>query len=538
MRKTFLAGIVICLGAVLVPATAGVARAQHPASGRDAASTTRSTLSRAWARDAAGQRAAPSGAPTGSPTLTADPSTGLLDGQSISVTGSGLAAQTLYGIIECQTGATDINGCDLNGFSVATTDGSGSFSTSTTVIRTIEPVATGTPIDCATVDACVLAVAPTSGLIAASTPIAFADVVIVPPTASAVPSTGLLDGQRITVSGTNFTPSAPLTIAECPTAGSTGNPEVDCDFSTAAPVTADGTGSFSTSYRVTRVIESLNGSVDCAQLAACVLSAFNSSEPTQTASAAVSFADVVIKPPVLGVSPSANLDDGVNVSVKGKAFPSHHQIGLTECVAGSTDGSECVAEAGIGNSDEVTANGAGRFSTTFNVARILTLFGGTVDCAQAPGCVIGAIDLNNLSGAVDAVAPLSFDPSVKPLPPLNLELHIDPTGIVSGGRKTNHAEITGTARCDRSTPIPVEFQMQVSEPVGPVQAGGLVEGVASCTRRGASFTASVSSGRGPSSQPFAPGPAGVILAVFADSGSSSESTTTNASVTLKTAPAS
>jgi len=53
-----------------------------------------------------------------------------------------------------------------------------------------------------------------------------------------------------------------------------------------------------------------------------------------------------------------------------------------------------------------------------------------------------------------------------------------------------------------------------------------------------SFTESVSSGHGPSAQRFAPGPAGVLLGVFADSGSSSQSTTTNASVTLKVASSS
>jgi len=535
-----MAGIVVCLGAVLVPATAGAARAGRPSSGREATATAgRATLRRAWAADTRGHRAAPTGSSAGTPTLTADPSTGLLDGQSISVSGSGLAAATLYGVIECQTGATDITGCDLSGFSGVPTDGTGSFSTPTTVIRTIEPEGTGTPIDCATTDACVLAVAPADGSVAAATPISFADVVIVPPTVSAVPATGLRDAQKITVSGTNFSPSAPVSIAECPTAGSTGNPEVDCDITTVAGVTADGTGAFSTPYRVTRVIESLNGSVDCAQQGACVLSAFNFNEPAQTANVAVSFADVAIKPPVLTASPSTELADGTNIAVKGRGFRPHDPIGLTECVSGSTDGSECVAEAGIGNSDEVMTNGSGHFSTTFNVARILTLFGGTVDCVDAPGCVIGAIDLNSLSGSVVAAAPLGFDPSVKPLPPLNLEVRIDPTGqIVPGGRRTNDAEISGTMRCDRTTPIPVEFQLQLTEPVGPVQAGGLLLGVASCTRRGVSFTESVSSGHGPSAQRFAPGPAGVLLGVFADSGSSSQSTTTNASVTLKVASSS
>jgi hypothetical protein len=504
MRRPFLIGIILCLCAVVMPATASGAAAH------------RATASRAHH------------ASTGTPTVTVSPSTGLLDGQAMAVTGNSFTAKTLYLIVECQTGATALSGCgqDTGILTLVKSDASGAFSTSMTAVRTITP-STGPPIDCAVAGACVLAVVAKKQGIVASTPISFSDVVIVPPTVTANPSTGLLDGQTITVSGTNFKPDAELGVAECVTGTVTPSP-LTCFLGTL--VAADGNGSFSTPDTVIRIISVAQGTTDCAQPTACVLMAFDFADPSQVASTPISFQDIVIVPPVLAASPSTGLVDGQSITVSGKGFKPHHHYALSECVAGSTDGSECVATNGLGNVTTVTAKGSGRFTTTIQVARVLTLISGTVDCAQAPGCVIGAIDEDSPFVSVAAVTGVSFNPKVKPLPPLNLQLHIDPIGqIVAGSHGGSDPRISGSISCDRSTPLPVQFQMQVTQP-GSLQFPVLVTGQATCQRAGAKFTVTVPT---PKRDPAVPGIAGVLLAVSAVSGSASQSTTISASVTLK-----
>lgn len=492
MRKSFLIGIMLCLCAVVVPATA-------------------------------------SGA-SGTATLTATPSTGLLDGQLISVAASGLKPKASYALVECLAGATNSARCGFFDVEGVTSDATGAFSIPFAAARMITVNGSGSTIDCA-VQSCVLAVlAGRRGKVAAQTALSFQDIAVVPPTLSADPSTALRDGQKITLSGTGFDPNSGVEIFEC-----TSEAQTSCDDNVITFVEVNLLGSFSIPFAAARMIDDGESSVDCALTTSCVVVAYGDS-PGQTASASIMFADIPIKTPKMTASPSTGLDDGQNVTVTGKGFKHHEEVGLTECVAGSTDGSECVAEAGIGNADEVRADKSGHISATFNVARILTLFGQTIDCAQAPGCVIGAIELDEPTGSVDSVAPISFDPSVPPLPPLNLAVHIDPTGtVISGGAKTDQAQITGTMTCDRTTAVPVEFQALVSEPVGARQASGATVATASCSSVGDPFTVTVTSGTH-RTKPFAPGIAGVLMAVSAVSGSSSVDTTISATVTLATPP--
>jgi hypothetical protein len=522
MRRFFLIGTVLCLGAVIVPATTSGARTVKAAHAvrvlRAGGHKGRSRTSRTHAA-------------AGSAVLTATPSTDLLDQQIIAVTASGLKARASYALIECQAGATDPTDCGLSDLVFATTDGAGSFSTPYTASRFLVLDGSGATIDCA-VQSCVLVAGSMKGKLSVQTPISFQDIAVVPSTLTADPSTGLRDGQTITLSGAAFAPNAFIEVTECETTS-----PLTCDFNILTLVPADANGSFSLPFSATRLLDDGTGPQDCALLATCVVMAENGNNPSQTASAPLMFADVPLKTPKLTASPSTGLDDGDNVTVTGKGFKHHERIALTECVAGSTDAGECVAFAGIGNTQGVKADNSGHFSTSFNVARVLTLGGGTIDCAQAPGCVIGAIDATGF-GTVRAVAPISFDPSVPPLPPLNLAVHVDPTGLIApGGSKTDTVEITGTMSCDRSTPVPVELEMQVTEQVGSHEAAGFVTTTASCATGGLPFNVLLPSIRGHHLKSFAPGLGGLLMAEFAVSGSSSVNTTSSASITLLAPPA-
>jgi lysophospholipase L1-like esterase len=96
------------------------------------------------------------------PAVFANPSTGLDDGQHIQVSGAGFDPGVQVGIAECEAGATSEADCYLQDVVFATTDQSGSFTTSFEVARVIQvgsaPIGAtgGSLIDCAQADACAL----------------------------------------------------------------------------------------------------------------------------------------------------------------------------------------------------------------------------------------------------------------------------------------------------------------------------------------------------------------------------------------------
>jgi len=121
-----------------------------------------------------GSPIAPVIATTGAPstTLTAHPSTGLADGQTITAAGSGFTPGASVALVECQTGSVAESGCDLSTVHFVTTTAHGAFSAPYVVARLI--TAGGVRIDCATRHACILGAGnvadPSQG---ATTPLAF-----------------------------------------------------------------------------------------------------------------------------------------------------------------------------------------------------------------------------------------------------------------------------------------------------------------------------------------------------------------------------
>jgi hypothetical protein len=101
------------------------------------------------------------------PALVVTPNTNLVDFQTVSVTGSGFAASTNVGLLECQAGAFDLSNCDLNTLAFPTTDATGSYTTDFVVQRLINTSAG--QLDCAP-SACMLfsAVDPTSADVASA----------------------------------------------------------------------------------------------------------------------------------------------------------------------------------------------------------------------------------------------------------------------------------------------------------------------------------------------------------------------------------
>ncbi len=493
MRKSLLAGMVLSLIGVSTPAVIGGVASATPAGP--------------------------------APAISADPSTNLLNGQQITVTGTHFDSSDL-GLVECTSGATSSQDCDFSTLTIVSPSKNGSFSTPFTAIRIIMP---GTsPVDCAGAGACVLGAILESGTVLATTPISFQDVTIVPPTLTATPSTNLLDGQSITVSGANYNPDEPVAIVECQ-AGATS--VGGCDPTTLQAVTADQTGSISGPYEVTRVINPSGTPIDCAGADACVLASLDENFDI-LATAPIAFKDIPIPTPVLSATPDTALVDGQNITVRGAHFHPGEQIVLTECQRKTH---ACGYDGVVGGEQFATVDSSGHFTVTFNASRVLVLLGATVDCAKAPGCTLNAIDESSLFPTTLARTPLSFNPAVPPLPPLDLKVQLDPTGhIVPGTTPTsNGVKLRATVACNRTMPTPVDVQFEVSQ-AGPHHSQTATEfvGQAMCQIGGMPFDAVAQMPFDIPTFPFVPGLASAIYEVIGTSGSAASEVAITGAVNL------
>jgi hypothetical protein len=94
---------------------------------------------------------------TPTPSVSVSPSTGLSDGQVVTVTGSGYSANSTVGIVECPAGATSIDLCDGRTADSFSADATGGYTRRATVYEVITD-AHGTVTDCASAPgACVIA---------------------------------------------------------------------------------------------------------------------------------------------------------------------------------------------------------------------------------------------------------------------------------------------------------------------------------------------------------------------------------------------
>jgi len=152
---------------------------------------------------AVGLWAVPAGA---TPLLTVTPNTGLLDGQSVSVSASGYTPGAGLAVLECTTGASSESDCDLSTVAYVNADASGAVSTTYGVFRVIFTANDGAGVDCAP-SQCVLVVANIGDQTeAASAALGFDASVPPPPTlqvSAIIDPTGTFDkAGNVTVTGT------------------------------------------------------------------------------------------------------------------------------------------------------------------------------------------------------------------------------------------------------------------------------------------------------------------------------------------------
>jgi hypothetical protein len=187
--------------------------------------------------------------------VSASPTTALVDGQTVTFQGS---AFTPGAPVLTQLCATAAAVCTSYGPTY--TDASGAFSVGLPVRTTVGGAS------CRTSGPCVLRATDITGVQRSSSSLSFA--APIPRTVTVVPSTGLVDGQSVTVRGTGFLANTETGVGECP-AGTNGS-----DCAVIALFNADAQGAFTTTVQVQQHLALSGGTIDCASSgSACVIAA-------------------------------------------------------------------------------------------------------------------------------------------------------------------------------------------------------------------------------------------------------------------------
>ncbi len=339
------------------------------------------------------------------PALTVSPNTGLLDGQTVTVTASGLPAKASYSIQECQ--ASSMFQCDEVGARYGATDSTGALSVAFTVDAVFTPFRAAA-VDCrATSGTCELVaqVFESATPVSAAAALAFTPGTPLrpPPAITVNPATNLVDGLSVRVSGHGFRPHAFGQAIEC-TANAHDFSECDA---TSYPANVDAQGRVSTDFPLAAQIDLAGTLVDCRK-SACELVVTQGftfdSRLTARVPLAFSRNGPLLPPPVLRVTPSRRLVDRSVVQVTGSGLRRQSFVTLAVC-AGHTAPPRCRIDYTA--SHRVDTNG--NLVAALTVQLVLRLDGGgLVDCRRTPGCYVAV--LSGYGTRFLAAARLEFAP--------------------------------------------------------------------------------------------------------------------------------
>jgi hypothetical protein len=175
--------------------------------------------------------------------------------------------------------------------------------------------------------------------------------------------------------------------------------------------------------------------------------------------------------PSITVTPDTDLVDFQTVTVSGSGFSADFDLGVVMCTAGAPSLDDC----DLDTLDFAFTDATGSFTLDYTVERLIeTPAAGSVDCATvAGGCIVGVGDINLTEVAF---APVTFDPTVPPVPRLEVELTVDPVGTVTP--KLGTGTVSGTVSC--SSPADVFIDGFASQRAGRVDVQGFFFAEVSC----------------------------------------------------------
>ena len=333
----------------------------------------------------------------GGRTITVTPDTGLLDGQAVTVEGTGFGGDSVAGILQCAKGL-GLSGCDQG--SVVIFNPRGNTFTRTFHVDAVLDTEDG-EIDCRTFPAgCRLAANDQYSLTGA----ARADLGFDPdgpleplPTVNVDPSTDLVDQQVVQVDATGFRPGENVVLGQCP-AGAT-DPLAECQ--NLFGLLADDAGEVAEEYVVEAAFQVFTGgertdegaafdTIDC-RVEACELVAGALFDIERYGAVPLVFdPDAPLRPEMdVSVTPRTDLVDDQVVRVQAVGYTPDGPVTVVECsLYSDLDGAGCELD----RVQELTADAAGTVSTTYAVNDVLDTDTGPVDCVSTGACILVVVD--------------------------------------------------------------------------------------------------------------------------------------------------
>jgi len=186
--------------------------------------------------------------------VKAEPSTGLVDGQEVTVTGTGFPPGVSVGVVMCAKeagrdhGARGVDACNIGHFAQTESTADGVAMATFSVRRLV--VLDGVEVDCASEpQRCLIGMGMISDYDTSGGVLVDFDPTVPlpePPTVTVEPSSGLADGQEVAVSVSGLVPGSSVGTMVCSAVG-------EACLDTVSPHAADATGAVSFTVRVWRV---------------------------------------------------------------------------------------------------------------------------------------------------------------------------------------------------------------------------------------------------------------------------------------------
>ena len=354
--------------------------------------------------------AGPAGA-AGPTAITVTPSSGLVDLDLVTITGTGFTPNSTVGFCEGVFGGLTLDYCGVI-FSTTLSGNTGNVTLTVPVHQLLRVPALGRVADCRA-DACGIAAADLDGVVPvpgsiATFPISFAPAPTPPASKGAItvtPDIDLNDFTAVDVVGSGFRPNARVETLVC----GSGAPANQGDCALEGQATTDATGAFETSFLPTSPTP---GGVDCRAVeGACSVAVGEAADVAGTiVSHPVSFRPANRFPGVLSISPSVGLVDGQPVTVDGNIFDPNQQVAVCQFTYPFEGTDTCGSNVAIATTDQF-----GTFQIPYTVRRTVSDSDGDHDCLVVK-CVIAAVE-GFASPANLAQANLSFviqQPTVVP----------------------------------------------------------------------------------------------------------------------------
>ena len=367
-----------------------------------------------------GAVAAPAQEPEAVGTITVAPTTGLLDGEVLTVSGRGVANGG-PGVVEVQQCRTRRTG----EFACGETEVFGLYFENGTFDLTVPASALldllKGPYDCRpAAGRCELRVRLydfTGGSLRRTFALTFdPDAPFAePPTLTVTPSTNLVDHQTLTAEGTGFAPDSNVLVTECPANAQA----IDaCDSNAFFQADTDSAGSFSIPVATSTLIDGGSVEADC-RTSGCmfVASSTHGFDTRTTATAPITFdpAGAIDPPPSITVTPATGLVGGQTVTVHGDHFTPFQSAFLFECKPRAVTVFGCSIYNRRSPGARVEVGPSGSFDVAFQVRpRWYYLPRGTTRNCRLERCAIGALSFTPFTFNADlspsAVVPITFAP--------------------------------------------------------------------------------------------------------------------------------